>query len=143
MNWGHKIAIVYIAFAAGMVAMLIYSKTFSHELVTEDYYQKELHYQEHIDAKENLLNAPFTIDMHADAGTVLVTFNGLPEGSGVHGRVNLYKPDNQAFDQSMELVLTEGNLMVIEPMMRRGRYRVEVSVEIDGKPYLSERQVVL
>ncbi len=143
MDWGDKIAIVYTAFAAGMVGMLIYSTTFTHELVTEDYYPTEVHYQEHIDAKQNLFNAAFTIDTRADAGPVLVTINGLPGNSGVQAHVNLFKPDNQSFDQSMDLVLTEGNRMVIEPKMRRGRYRVEVSLKIDGKPYLSERQVTL
>lgn len=143
MHWGHKIAIVYTLFAGSLIAVLIYSTTFKHELVTEDYYQKEIHYQERIDAKQNLLDAPFTINTRAAGGKVLVSIDGLADGTGIVGRVELYKPDNQAYDQSMELVLTEGHRMVIEPKMPRGRYRVNVSMEVDGKAYLSERQVVL
>lgn len=142
MHWGHKIAFVYIAFAGSLIAVLIYSTTFKHELVTEDYYQKELHYQELIDARNNLAEAPFTIDISAQDGRVLVRIDGL-DSEEVTGRVELYKPDNQVYDQSLELVLTDDHRMVIEPAMPHGRYRVDVSVNVAGKRYLSERRVML
>ena len=143
LNWGHKIAIIYTAFAGSMVAMLIYSTTFTHELVTEDYYREEQNHQARIDARRNLHNAAFTLRAEALDGSVLVTIDGLPADAEVEGQVTLYKPDNQAMDQTLDLVLVGGKTMRIEPLVRRGRYRVEVSFEVDGKRYAGQKQIVL
>ena len=51
MNWGYKILFVYIAFIAGILLMVFKSSTQKRDLVTADYYAKELKYQERIDAE--------------------------------------------------------------------------------------------
>jgi hypothetical protein len=53
LNWGTSIAIFYILFAATMVGMVIKSKTYDHSLVTDDYYAKDLAYQQHYDKLAN------------------------------------------------------------------------------------------
>ena len=50
MNWGYKILAVYLVFVAGIVVMVYKSSTQKIDLVTTDYYAKELKYQERIDA---------------------------------------------------------------------------------------------
>ena len=55
LNWGHKLTIVFIAFAA-FIFFLIYKTTQSHfDLVSKDYYKDELAYQQVIDGT-NLAN---------------------------------------------------------------------------------------
>ena len=49
MNWGHKIIAVYVVFIAGMIFLVFKSSRQNIELVTEDYYAKELVYQQKID----------------------------------------------------------------------------------------------
>ncbi|MBL0145087.1 MAG: FixH family protein [Chitinophagaceae bacterium] len=51
MNWGYKILIVYGAFVAGILFMVFKSSTSKMDLVTTDYYAKELKYQDKIDEK--------------------------------------------------------------------------------------------
>jgi hypothetical protein len=55
LNWGHKLTIVFIAFAA-FIFFLVYKTTQSHfDLVSKDYYKDELAYQQVIDGT-NLAN---------------------------------------------------------------------------------------
>ncbi len=54
MNWGVGIAIVYILFVLGMLTLVFKSRSQKIDLVTENYYQQELAYQEEIDAKQRV-----------------------------------------------------------------------------------------
>jgi hypothetical protein len=60
MNWGYKILFVYLAFVAGILLMVFKSSIQKRDLVTPDYYAKELKYQQRIDAvkKTQALSAP-------------------------------------------------------------------------------------
>ena len=49
MNWGYKILFGYVIFIAGILFMVLKSSTQKIDLVTADYYAKELKYQEKID----------------------------------------------------------------------------------------------
>jgi predicted dehydrogenase len=53
MNWGYKIMLVYLVFISGMLFMAFKSSEQDIELVTEDYYAKELVYQQKIDEIKN------------------------------------------------------------------------------------------
>ena len=52
MNWGYKILTVYIIFIAGILLLVFKSSTQNQDLVTKDYYEQELKYQQVIDATE-------------------------------------------------------------------------------------------
>jgi hypothetical protein len=56
MNWGYKILFVYAIFITGILFMVFKSATQKMDLVTPDYYAKELKYQEKID-ESNRVNA--------------------------------------------------------------------------------------
>ena len=45
MNWGYKIILVYVLFVAGIVFLVVRSSMENTDLVTSDYYEKELKYQ--------------------------------------------------------------------------------------------------
>ena len=51
MNWGWRITIVYSLFALTMIGAVIYSTTLDVNLVEEDYYEKEVNYQQVINKK--------------------------------------------------------------------------------------------
>ena len=55
-NWGTGIALVYGAFALIMVGVVIRSRQYDPGLVSKDYYNLDLNYQEHFDKKQNAAN---------------------------------------------------------------------------------------
>ena len=46
MNWGHKILIVYATFIIAMLGMVYVASKQTNEMQDENYYVKELKYQE-------------------------------------------------------------------------------------------------
>lgn len=56
LNWGTSIVVAFIAFVGFILYFVItmsVDKSYSHDLVTEKYYQKELQFQDDIDAQKN------------------------------------------------------------------------------------------
>ncbi|MCA1761406.1 MAG: FixH family protein [Cryomorphaceae bacterium] len=143
LNWGHKIAIVYTLFAGFMVFMVILSMQEDHELVTEDYYQQEKMVQTRIDGNANLNASPMELDILSREGNILLAFKGLGESELLEGKVNLYKPDNAALDESHPLIIDENAEMHILPKGSAGLYRVSVSFEINGATFYKTKDISL
>jgi len=144
MNWGHKIAIIYVAFMAFMISMLFISKGYDHELVTEDYYARELAFQEKIDARNNLNNSALDVQVKLVEGELKLVFDELPPTSSITGEIKFYKPDNELMDQTYPIKLEENHSeMPISTEGKFGRYKVQVSFKLDGKPFYKEQELML
>jgi hypothetical protein len=57
LSWGYKIMFVYIAFVAGMGFLVFKASSQKFDLVTKDYYDQELKYQQVIDQAANSFQA--------------------------------------------------------------------------------------
>ena len=53
MNWGTRIIIMYVGFVALIITLVVVSMRQQVDLVTPDYYAKELKYQTNIDKTKN------------------------------------------------------------------------------------------
>lgn len=73
MNWGHKIIIVFILFAAGILTLVTKSMHTRIDMVTPDYYAEELKYQQVIDGRREAqsLSAPVSINQSVQSIGVL------------------------------------------------------------------------
>ena len=74
MNWGWRITIVYSLFALTMIGAVIYSTTLDVNLVEEDYYEKEVNYQQVINKKENALRDSATFNVAVVGDSVVIHF---------------------------------------------------------------------
>jgi hypothetical protein len=139
-NWGTGLIIAYSSFVVFMLGM-VYLCTQQHfDLVTEDYYEQELKFQQVIDGKQNeqLLEKQTLVKM--DLGVVTVT---LPmEKSDGEGKVVFYKPDNANFDKTIAL---NGSNRVSIPVseLKSGMYTVKATWQSEGKPYYNEQTLFI
>jgi hypothetical protein len=144
MNWGHKIAIVYGLFVAFMIGMLVMSMNYDNDLVTEDYYAKELAYQDKINAGQNLVQADFDVEVKMIDGKLKLLFVHLPANQSVSGEVTFYKPDNQKMDETHPIIMeANSSEMEISSKGKKGRYKVQVNFELEGKRFYKEQELML
>jgi nitrogen fixation protein FixH len=143
LNFGHKIAIVYVSFMLFMLSLLYFSLQMDHELVTDQYYVKEMAFQGKKDAWHNLQDAGFKVNLRMADQMVIVEFVDLPEGAVPVGEVALYKPDKASLDETHTLNLSGNNSMHITPRGQYGRYKVSVRFQLDGKDYYAEKELLL
>ena len=143
LNFGHKIAIVYVSFMLFMLSLLYFSLQMDHELVTDQYYVKEIAFQGKKDAWHNLQNAGFKVNLRTADQRVIIEFADLPEGAIPVGEVSLYKPDKADLDETHTLTLSGTGSMEIKPRSAYGRYKVSVRFQLDGKDYYAEKELLL
>lgn len=139
IHWGHKIILVFLLFAAGILTLVVKSIGTKIDMVTTDYYGAELKYQQVIDGRQNTaaLSAPVSISQ--PEGLVLLTFPPELQGQNVQGQVLFYRPSDAHKDFSLPLTLDEqGCLLVSKQKFIPGSYRVKIQWTLNNTPYFQE-----
>jgi hypothetical protein len=142
MNWGHKIIIVFILFAAGMLTLVTKSMRTRVDMVTPDYYSEELKYQQVIDGQQNAagLSAPVTVTQPGEG--ILVTFPGELRGKNITGKLTFYRPSDSGRDIHLPLQPDRsGHQLVQRQLFIKGLYRVKVEWTINDRPFYQEQSI--
>ena len=142
MNWGHKILIVIIVFLVAMLGMVFYASMQTNEMVDENYYQKEMTYQNVINAKQNLLNVSSDNVVSQTMMEVVIT---LPIGTFEKlekGHIELMRNDAATKDVHQDIQAHGNNRYVIPKSdLTKGMYKARVSWASDGVEYYKEESV--
>lgn len=142
-HWGHGIALVYAAFAIGIVTMVIVaSRNHNPGLVQKNYYDLDLNYQQRMDQKHNtaaLTTLP-TVRFDAQNATIDVQ---LPEGMVADkGKIKAFKPSMAVGELTQDFGQT--NLIRLPlKTANGGYYRVELDWQAGGKAYYYETVITI
>ncbi|WP_034059225.1 FixH family protein [Lacinutrix jangbogonensis] len=143
-NWGTGIVVVIIAFMSFILFLVIKMTTnteYGHDLVTDEYYAKEMLYQTEIDAETNTYNLKERIiSKKTDEGWLLIFPKEL-EPSKIIGKVFLYRPSNEKLDFELTLNLTTSHLLIPEHKMLDGRWNITIDWTYEDTPYLYKKQI--
>ncbi|MCW3092156.1 MAG: hypothetical protein JWP81_3225 [Ferruginibacter sp.] len=143
MNWGHKIIIVYAVFVAGMLFLAFKSSKQNIELVTEDYYAKELVYQQKIDEtkRADALTSKVSVDVidHELKIGFPADFSGKP----VAGEVTIYCPSDEKKDMRQPFSITDSALNISVPANYHGLHYVKISWSVAGMKYYCEHKIII
>lgn len=138
-NWGTGIVLSFVAFIIFILYFVVLSfrdPASNHDLVTEDYYQKELKYQEDLDAADNLKSAGGGMQVLQVAEGVQIQFPEYMEPNQIQGTVSLYRPSNKQLDFKTPIQLSERQLLIPKSRLLDGRWDIRVFWTYEGKPYL-------
>ncbi len=144
INWGTGLVIgmiLFIGFIMFFVIKMSTNKDFNHDLVTEEYYKKELAYQEEIDAEENLKDFSESITGEKVAEGWLLKFPEEINPSKVKGTVFLYRPSNKQLDFDFPIVLSGSNLLIPDKRLLDGRWNITIEWEYEKKKYLYKKSI--
>ena len=142
MSWGKGITVALILFV-GMIGTLVYLSVNQHfSLVTDRYYEESLDYDD-VQAKTSnysRLGEEVIIEVDNDNEAVSIKLPDRFEGNGLEGEVHFYHPVDSRFDRHFEMVQpfrasTEG--------LKKGKWKVIVDWEMDGRGYLFERVIFI
>ncbi len=93
-NWGTGIFIVITMFILAVVAFLIYTSNLDIKLVEDNYYDKELAYQDRIDKLNNTASLPWKINVEQEPGIIIIQFPILKPPVAPEGTLLLYRPSD-------------------------------------------------
>ena len=143
-NWGTGIVIAIVSFMAFIlyfVVMMSTTKSASHDLVTEEYYQQELNYQNEINAYNNAKEKSKTLLIKKTTKGISILFPKNLELQNIKGTVSFYRPSNKKLDFDVEISLTDPLLLIPDTKLLDGRWDIKVWWQYQGKPYLQKEKI--
>ncbi len=145
MNWGTGMVLVlaaFISFIMYFVVTMLTNKDYDQDLVVEDYYKAELHYQEEIDAEENALALKDNVSVLNKNGTWSVVIPKTIDLTKIEGAIHLYRPSNKVLDFEIPLTGLETNEVIIpNEKMIHGRWNIMVNWTYKNEEYLFKKEI--
>lgn len=138
MNWGTKIVIslgLFMTFILFLGLTIMYSNK---EGVEKDYYEKDLLYEQEIQAVRNAQNLSEKVVFELKDKELIISYP--KEVKKYTGKVIFLRPDDSKKDSSVLMQMNENNQQIINiAHLQKGLWRVQVVWEMDGKKYQSEK----
>lgn len=143
MNWGKKITIAYLGFVALIVTMVVVSVRQKVDLVSADYYAKELNYQSDLNKLNNAKALATQLKCVVVDNALQIQFPDEQASSVISGKVIVYKPSDDKSDKSFN-INTKGGIQEISTAdFSKGMYKIIVDWSADGKEFQAENVVVI
>ena len=141
MDWGKGILLTIIGFVAFIMTLVVISvRQDDIHLVTENYYEKEIKYQEQIE-REKSAAALDRVVLEFEESTKTILLN-LPVGS--KGDLQLFRPSDARLDQKLPLeIKSPGKIAIPLENLRSGYWRVQLTWTENGVEYYEEKKINL
>lgn len=142
ISWGIKIILAFIVFAMGIGTMVGISMTKNIDLVTENYYEKELKYQDKIDMLNRTKALTDKITIENTSGIVKINFPSAYANEIITGTVNFYRAMDKKKDFKVELKKDASSIQKISTAnMEKGNWKVEIMWKMQGKDYFCQSDI--
>ncbi len=144
MNWGYKIVFAYVGFVALIVILVVMSMRENSDLVTKDYYAKELNFQSDINSQQNAKNLKSELKCSVDAERITIQFPSEFINEKMEGSIYFYKPSNAKADILIPINATNGQQYIpISNMKEKGMYKTIVNWKSNNISYQVERTITI
>lgn len=137
-HWGHGIAVFYSLFVLTLIVVVVKSRTFDNSLVTEEYYARDINYQQEYDRRQNSEDLTEGVRLEKTAKNYRVIF---PDGlaPSTKGTVLFYRPSSKLHDRLVKIKVDEaGGMNLPLSGLEPGFYRAILEWSAAGKDYLDE-----
>jgi len=98
MSWGKKIAVLYIGFVVMVISLVLWAMSKPIDLVTDNYYEKELKYQDDIDKINRTKNLPAGIKVTNSGETIEIKFPNKTDKVPGKDFIYFYRPSDPGKD---------------------------------------------
>ncbi|MEK7780436.1 MAG: FixH family protein [Verrucomicrobiota bacterium] len=143
--WPTAIVVFFVLAITFIITFIAWSLRQRDDLVSADYYEREVRYQSQLDT----LNRS-----QALAVTTVVTFEpaqqsiviALPSNQtqGATGSIQLYRPSDARLDRELPLALTaDGTQRLDAKQLRDGLWKVRVMWNVNGQDYFLDQPVIV
>lgn len=143
MNWGKGLLLTMAGFVAMMAWFLVRAAQNPEPLVTENYYEQELKYQERIDATQRALALAGTLSMEPSPDGVRLGLPSAIHGKEVNGRLLLLRPNAPEADRTVGIMGAASDSMMLPTDLRTGRYVAQLEWTMDGEQYFAQRELLV
>jgi hypothetical protein len=143
ISWGTKIAALYIGFVLLIGTMVFMCMNQKIDLVSSDYYEKELAFQGRIAEMNNANALTENITHNMDSEGITLQFPALFKGKTIKGELYLFRPSDASKDIRIALDLKDLKMLIPAEKLSKGMYKMQTSWSVDKTPYFTEETIVI
>jgi len=131
-------------FAAGIIAMVAVSMTKNVDLVSDNYYEKGIKYQDQIDMNKNSAEFSDKIKTELKDSGLLIEYSGDLLKDNFSGEIKFYRSSDAKKDFKVNIETDEKGIQLIPVMnLDKGLWKVQFSFRKDNKNYFLEKSIFI
>lgn len=145
INWGIAIVLVFVGFITFIMYFVVQmntNKKYEHDLVAEEYYKRELAFQEEIDAEKNAKALLHDVSIKKTSQGLSITFPEEKEFRKINGVISLYRPSNKQLDFTIPISLQQSNIIIPDENMIEGKWKITIDWECENIHYLLKKSFI-
>lgn len=142
ISWGVKIIIVYIVFVAGIISLVVISMNNNTDLVSENYYDQEIRYQEQIDKLKNSALIEKDIKVFQEGEYIVFNTSQLSGQNKFEGEIHFYRSSDAKKDFMIPYLPSENGIQKIESVnLEKGLWKISLKLKNNGKDYFIGKNI--
>jgi hypothetical protein len=139
MNWGYRIAIGFTAFCLVTIGVTIYLMNQKVDIVTDNYYEKELKYQEQLDKVARTRALKESVEITNTGKELIIKFPNLPDKNQSKDLISLYRPSDDSKDVKIPVLTDTSRIQVVSvDRLVKGYWKVKINWTSGGSEYYYE-----
>lgn len=145
-TWGHAAIAIPVTIVVVFTTVLIRSMADENktELVVDDYYAKELRFQEQIDKTKNALLVQTNLDWVQNGQNFHLLLSGNFKSENVSGTLVVYRPSDSSLDFEIPLSLDSNGVQVVNGnKFTRGKYQIQVNFTVNDTLCYLEKNIYI
>nr|WP_321410337.1 FixH family protein [uncultured Carboxylicivirga sp.] len=138
-NWGHGLVVVILLGITGFLSLVFITTRERIDMVTDEYYPKELEYQYQIEKLKNYnaLSEKINIKINGNLAVVFPKITDKPDG--ITGNIHIYRPSDKRLDIEKEIQLDTAFIANFEKeKFKSGKYEVIIEWGANNQEYLTK-----
>jgi len=144
ISWGIRIAVVYIAFVIILVTTVIIFMSEDVHLVTDEYYAKELVFQDQIDKVNRTNQLTQQLEINVDSESINFVFPKIFKHNNLGGTIHFYRPSNLGQDFIVKVEPDTSNAQIIPTAkMEKGLWKLKVDWTVKDVSYYNEKIIMV
>lgn len=144
LNWGWGIVLAFVLFIGFILYFVVLAMTDNsadHDLVTDEYYQEELAFQNEIDATTNGLPYAREFQIEKTEEGLLISVPEKLREQNINSTLSFYRPSNEHLDFNLAISLSKPHLLIPDDRLLDGRWDIRIQWEQEGTEYLVKKSI--
>ena len=138
ISWGKGIAISLVVFVVVVGVMVVISFMHKTDLVANNYYEKELKYQDQIEMMKNYASLNEKITVKQTGNSLVIRFPKSIDFTNAMGVVKFYHPSEEVNDFTLPLKLDSDGVMALNwDKTSKGLWKVQLNWSLNDKKYFN------
>jgi nitrogen fixation protein FixH len=142
--WPYGVIGFFVLLICALAGVVVIAATHQETMVSENYYEQELKYQDQIDSAARAQKCGANIQVDAAAGKLLVTVPAEQVARKLSGTIDFYRPSSAALDQELSFApQADGKQEMDVSKLAAGLWLVRVRWNASGQEYYLEQKITL